>query len=200
MTPGRRFKGNPGGDGEPRLRPLSPDEWPESIRELGLRVGPTGRPVGESNFLGTFARHEGIYRRWSAFALALLAHGSLPPRVRELMVLRTAWLCQGSFEWENHVAIAHDVGLSAAEVERVVVGPEDPEWNQDDAALLRCVDELHSLGSVTDATWERLAGQLDEVQLVEVPFLVGQYHLIAYVQNSLRIAPEPGRGEGLVAR
>ena len=198
--PSPTYKGNPGGDGPPRLSPLSLDEWPVSIQELGRKVGPTGRSAGDSSFFGTIARHEGLYRRWSAFAASLLGHGSLPPRARELMILRTGWLCQGSFEWENHVAIAHDVGLSATEVEQVIVGPDDPGWNHQEAALLRGVDELHRLGSITDATWTVLAEQLDEVQLVEVPFLIGQYHLVAYVQNALRVAPEPGQGVGLAAR
>jgi alkylhydroperoxidase family enzyme len=117
-----------------------------------------------------------------------------------LLVLRSAWLCRGSFEWEQHVAIAHDVGISPDEVERVASGAGDPAWTPYEAALLRSVDELHATGSITDATWMVLAGELDEVQLVELPFLVGQYHLVAYVQNALRVAPDPGHGEGLTAR
>ncbi len=194
------FKGNPGGDGPPRLLRLAADKWPESLQELATRAGPTGRTSADSNFLGTIARHEGIYRRWSAFAASLLVHGKLPPRSRELAILRTAWLCQGSFEWEQHVIIAHDVGIDAAEVEQVIVGPDHPGWDRHEAAIVRSVDELHDLGSVTDATWGVLVAQFDEVQLVELPFLIGQYHLIAYVQNTLRIAPEPGRGRGLFAR
>jgi hypothetical protein len=35
---------------------------------------------------------------------------------------------------------------------------------------------------------------LDERQLIEVPVLIGQYHLVAYMLNSFGIEREPGLG------
>src|SRR5215472_4020944 len=45
---------------------------------------------------------------------------------------------------------------------------------------------------ITDDTWALLAEHLDERQLIEVPVVVGQYHLVAYMLNSLGIEREPG--------
>ena len=36
-------------------------------------------------------------------------------------------------------------------------------------------------------TWEVLARHLTDQQLLELPMLAGQYHKVAYVQNSLRV-------------
>jgi hypothetical protein len=58
--------------------------------------------------------------------------------------------------------------------------------------LLRAADELHSDARISDATWEGLARELDEPQLIELPILVGQYHLVAFALNSLGVQPEPG--------
>ena len=52
---------------------------------------------------------------------------------------------------------------------------------------------------VSDATWAALATRLDEKQLIELLMLVGHYHKVAFVQNSLRFSPREGNS-GLSAR
>ena len=43
------------------------------------------------------------------------------------------------------------------------------------------------------ATWAALAGRYDDRQLIEVPMLVGHYHMLAFTLNSLGIqVEEPG--------
>jgi hypothetical protein len=46
-------------------------------------------------------------------------------------------------------------------------------------AILRAVDELHGDAMISDATWQTLAKQLDERQLIELPIIVGQYQTVA---------------------
>jgi hypothetical protein len=43
-------------------------------------------------------------------------------------------------------------------------------------------------------TWAVLAAHLDERQLIEVPMLVGQYHIVSFTLNTLGIQREPGLG------
>lgn len=81
----------------------------------------------------------------------------------------------------------------------MIAGPDDPEWGAVDAALLRAVDELHRDSFVSDATWAVLAAEFDEATLLELLMVVGMYHLIAWTQNSARIALSEGR-KGLAER
>ena len=67
-------------------------------------------------------------------------------------------------------------------------GPDDPAWDPFDAALLRATDELHDDGCITDATWATLADRYTTQQLIEVPMVVGQYHLVGFTLNSLGVA------------
>jgi len=60
--------------------------------------------------------------------------------------------------------------------------------------MLRAVDELHYHACVSDDSWAILAAHLDERQLIEVPILVGQYHIVCFTLNSLGIQHEPGMG------
>jgi alkylhydroperoxidase family enzyme len=173
----------------PRIPPLSDDELDEQQRELlgGVRVD--GAPA--SNIFATLVRNPGLFRRWLPFGGKLLA-GKLPPRERELLILRTAVHCQADYEWGQHTLIARSLGISDEEIERVRSGPDAPGWDGFDAALLRAADELHETARISDSTWDSLVGRYDERQLIEVPMVVGHYHMVAFTLNSLGVPLEPG--------
>jgi 4-carboxymuconolactone decarboxylase len=152
---------------------------------------PGADATNELNIFTTLVRHPGLFGRWAAFGGKLLA-GALPARDRELLILRTAWLCQAEYEWGQHIAIARRCGVSSDEIGWVIAGPSTPGWEPFDAALLQAADELHSLAGISDATWAVLADRYDERQLIEVPMLVGQYHLVGFALNSLGVEREEG--------
>src|SRR5699024_9808789 len=129
---------------------------------------------------------------WSAFGGALLYGARLDDRDRELLVLRTGWLCNSAYEWGQHVIIGRAAGLSDDEIAAIAHGPDHPAWSSDDADLLRAADELHRDNRIGDDTWRSLAARYDEQQLIEICMVVGQYHLVAFTLNSLEVVPEPG--------
>ena len=172
-----------------RIAPVDPAEADgQTVELLALVSGPAG---GAANIFATLVRHPGLFRRWLPFGGKLLS-GRLSARHRELLILRTGWNCQAEYEWGQHVVIGRAAGISDAEIGRIKAGPEAPGWAPFDAVLLRAADELHTQNCITDATWAALAAELDEKQLIEVPMLVGHYHLVAFTLNSLGVQPEPG--------
>ena len=100
----------------PRVPPLPEPEWDDRTASSSGRAGvPGGDAV---NIFATLVRHPRLFRHWLPFGGALLT-GSLPARDRELLILRTAWLCRSEYEWGQHVRLALGVGLSEEEIERV---------------------------------------------------------------------------------
>ena len=144
----------------------------------------------ELNIFATLAHHPRLLKRWSDFGGVLLYGGVLPSRERELLILRTGYLCRAPYEWGQHVAIGLASGLTHDEIARVAEGPDAGGWSEADALLLRAVDELHADSTLSDATWASLASQWDEQQLIELCMVVGQYHLVAMTLNSLGVEPE----------
>ena len=176
-----------------RIEPLPPGEHDEEVRELleGVVV-----PGGfASNIFGTLVRHRGLFRRWLPFGGKLLS-GRIPVRERELAILRTAWLCRSNYEWGQHLLIARSAGISDDEIRRVQSGPDTDGWEPlrtRAAARHRRVARrrLHRGRHVGGA-----GARYDEKQLIELPMLVGHYHLVAFTLNSLGVQLEPGL-EGL---
>ena len=171
----------------PRIPPLPPAERDEQAEQLLERLGPTGA----YNIFTTLIRHPRLFKRWSAFGGVLLT-GELPAQDRELLILRTAHHCGADYEWAHHLDIAKRVGMDDKEIQRVVDGPDAPGWDERQAALLRAADELHEQARLGDETWGALARHYDERQLIEICMVVGQYHLVAFVLNSLDVEVEEG--------
>ncbi|HEX4820446.1 MAG TPA: hypothetical protein VFV00_09585, partial [Acidimicrobiales bacterium] len=65
-------------------------------------------------------------------------------------------------------------------------------WEPFDAVLVRAADELHDDGCITDGTWAELSTRYDVPQLIEVPMVVGQYHLVSFTLNSLGVQRDEG--------
>jgi 4-carboxymuconolactone decarboxylase len=172
----------------PRIRPLPPEDRDPEAKALIDSIGSSST----DNTFDTLARHPSLLRTWMPFAAGMAVNGELPPRLRELTILRTGWNCRAEYEFGQHAALARKAGVSDEEIARVKTGPGAQGWTGLEAAMLRAADELHTGACITDDTWALLAEHLDERQLIEVPVLVGQYHLVAYMLNSLGIEREPG--------
>jgi alkylhydroperoxidase family enzyme len=174
-----------------RLAPVSGDDITDEMAELlGTNAGVVATTPA-SNIFATLVRHPGLYRKWLPFGGKILA-GKLPARDRELLILRTGWNCRSEYEWGQHTLIGAASGLSAEEIDRVTAGPDADGWDNFDRVLLRAADELHADACLTDATWAVLAERYDQRQLIEVPMLVGHYHMVAFALNSLGVQREDG--------
>jgi alkylhydroperoxidase family enzyme len=187
-----------GGLETPRVPPLKESEWTDEVRELLTLAGRD--KLSRLNIYTTVARHPGLMRRWLPFGGKLLYKGKLSDRSRELAVLRTAWLCQAPYEWAQHVLVAHSIGMTSAEIQAVISGPSDSSWNELEAAIIRSVDELHSSASITDETWATLSDRFDEQLLIELIMLVGHYHSVSYLLNSLGVPLDDDIPDGLSSR
>jgi alkylhydroperoxidase family enzyme len=176
------------GDGQ-RIAEVPNEEIGEEAWEMVRRIrASTGAGPIEvmPGYMRTAVKHPAIFRCQMEMGTAIF-QGRIPPRERELAVLRCGWLCRAPFEWGEHVDIGKRYGLTTEEVERVTQGSSAPGWSEHEAAILRGVEELIGDQALSDATWEVLAKSWDEQQLFEFPMMVGQYVATAFVQNSLRI-------------
>jgi uncharacterized protein YceH (UPF0502 family) len=171
-----------------RVPPLTDGELDEEQRELIKSVTMAG-PA--SNIFGTLVRHPGLFRKWLPFGGKLPA-GKLPVREREIAILRTGWHTRSDYEWGQHVVIARAAGITDAEIGRITEGPDAEGWTSLESAVLRAADELHDQNCVGDATWAALQQHLNEKQMIELVFVIGHYHLVAFALNTFGVEREEG--------
>ena len=172
-----------------RIEPVPPGTLPDDVRAAlngWLRPDATEVPAP----LNTLVRHPELAQAFLGFNRHLLFDSTLPPRTRELLILRTAAICECAFERVQHEVIARREGLDDEAIARTTEGPGAPGWSADDAALMRATDELLSTWTVSDSTWAQLAAVLDERQLMDLVFTVGSYAMLAMAFNAFGVRPD----------
>src|SRR5262245_21604907 len=123
-----------------RVPPLEPSELTEEMKET---LGPRAMSGRLLNIYTTLARHPELMKRWLVFGSYILGSSTLPPREREIAILRTGFRCKSDYEWGQHARVGRMVGLTDEEIRRIAEGPDAPGWNATEALVLRAADELH---------------------------------------------------------
>jgi len=170
-----------------RIAPLQDTELTEEQRELLMRR----EPKRVLNIFRTLVRHPDLYRAFGRFGQHILGANTLDARSREMLILRIGLLCKCAYEVHQHTSIGKRAGLTDAEIERLSVGPGAPEWTAHERALLQAADELHAQQRIGDATWEALRKDLNEKQLIDLVFTVGQYTMVSMALSTFGVQIEP---------
>ena len=173
----------------PRLAPIQPEDWTDEIKKT---LQPNVEKGTVFNIFKTLSHHPDLFRRWLVFGNHVLFKSTLPPRERELIILRIGWLCEAEYEWAQHVLIGKEAGLTAEEIDRIKAGPNARGWSEADKLLLQATDELRKDAFITDTTWNGLSQHFDRKQLMDVVFAVGQYNLVSMALNTLGVQLDDG--------
>lgn len=189
----------------PILAPLTADEWgDDEYAAVGALMGIPGEDVPRAgskeprdplNFdiLGVLARHPKMARKFLGYNAFLLQQGELPVRLRELAVLRLAYLRRSSFFWGEHVRIAKAGGLSDADISRLTLG--SGEFDGLDRLVLQTTDELLDRGRATPDSWRRLVDGLGTHRAMELIFVLGTYAMLAMACDTWQLAAPPGSAQ-----
>jgi len=174
---------------EPRFAPLTDAELtPEQAEALEpMRPGPV------LNIFRTLARAPKAltrFNQWGGYVLS--RRNDLPAREREIVILRTGFLCKSGYEWTQHHRIGLREGLTADEIERIKQGA-DAGWSAPDAALIRATDELHADQFIGEPTWAELGRHFTDKQRMDVVFTAGQYTQVSMMLNTFGVQLDEGQ-------
>jgi alkylhydroperoxidase family enzyme len=167
-----------------RIQPLEPPYEPAVDEYLNKLMPPGMEPLTLFRIL---AVNFDLATRMRPLSAGILAHGSIEPRERELMILRTTALNGAEYEWGVHATIFKE--LTPDEI-RDTARPAE-RWHGSDALLIRLCDELHDTSQVSDELWAELTRHWTDDQLLELLIIAGWYRTISYVINALEIELEP---------
>jgi 4-carboxymuconolactone decarboxylase len=153
-------------------------------REMAERTQVNGQVV---NIFRVLMQHPKLVRAWGRFASYILSNNqALSPRDREILILRIGWLNQAPYEFEQHVRIGKECGLTDADIEQIKNGPQ-AGWNRHEAALVQAADDLYEHSVVSDATWKTLSEIYNTEQMMDAVFTVGQYNMVSWALNSFGV-------------
>ena len=175
-----------------RVPPINDlDSLSERQKQLQERLGRRGK------------NPKNIYRtllRFPDFLAAMLPLGGraadsslLTPRLREFVILRTAWRCDCEYEWAQHTEIARKAGLTDEEIERIGADPAAASLGEEERMVMRAVDDLFENANLTTSSWDWLKARYDEDTIVDIIATCGFYTMLAWQLRSLGVQIEEGR-------
>ncbi|OCB28818.1 carboxymuconolactone decarboxylase [Mycobacterium malmoense] len=170
-----------------RLPPLPADQWDDATHQALSAM----RDPAANNALSTLAHHPALAKAFLRFNVHLLTSSTLPPRVRELAILRVAHRRECAYEWSHHVSMAKDEGITDGEIAAVRGAGEDAgHLDEFDRAVITAVDQLEDKSRLSDETWAALGERLDDRQRMDFVFTVGCYATLAMAFNTFGVQLE----------
>ena len=167
-----------------RIAPLAEADMAPELLAL---LGPRFKAIPVLNIFRTLAHAPKAFKRFMAWGGYILSDAnSLSPRDRELVILRTGFNWKSGYEWAQHVRIGLDCGLTEAEIARIKLGPDAPEWCDSDRALLVATDELTADAFISDPAWAAL-GEFSEKQRMDLVMTVAQYTQVSMLLNTFGV-------------
>jgi alkylhydroperoxidase family enzyme len=136
-----------------------------------------------------------IFKSYVDMALALRA-GATTPRVdRELIILRTAQLAGGDYEFTQHRPMAVSCGMTAAQLDALAQWRPSSLFSDKQRAILAYADGMGSRSGVDDATFAALKRYFTDAEIVELTVTSAFYGMVSQITRSLDVKLEPNAGQ-----
>ena len=159
--------------------------------------------------LSRMPRKLNVFRMWAnaatcflpglRFGGAILSRQKLKPSLRELVILLTAQLEGGVYEWEQHTPVAMGVGCTRAQIEALkACHLDDPAFSAREQLLLRFARKVVENVHADEATVKEMAVHFSPQEIVEVILTCGYYMMLNRLTETTRIEAEPSGGVALL--
>ncbi|MEZ0366635.1 carboxymuconolactone decarboxylase family protein [Mycobacterium sp. pUA109] len=166
--------------GTPRIAPIAPENL---TAEQKCKM----HGWDALHFTRVMMRSPQLFDVFLPMLTKVVAQSELPPRDRQVVILRICALTGEVYEAAHHELISHTAGLSDDEIEAAHTGVGLSPVHQ----LLACAaEELVHDFTISDRTWTALAEHYSDTELMEIVALAGTYTTMAMLTRSLGIQLE----------
>ena len=140
-----------------------------SMENKGQRLLNLFKVLGHSPYIGL---------NWHRLGNSILTGEELPPRPREIAILRVGSLTKSVYEFTQHTRVGLSAGLTREQIEAIHNWQNSPLFNEQERAILAYVDEVERDTKVTDNTFTTLKGFFSEHAIVELTVVIGYYGMV----------------------
>lgn len=158
-----------------------PDEYealldPEELGEFGAVI----------NLFRILANNPQILRSYLLWSATIWDACGLDERRRELVILTVAYERRSEYEWNQHVSLANDAGITPREMS-ALIDDELDQFPPEEATLIRFIRRTLSAQSNPPDTLADLREHYDDETVTGIAVLVSHYLATAYVVDALDI-------------
>ena len=123
---------------------------------------------------------EPVFLALGELGSAFIRGSALPPKLRELAILRVGYLSRAIYETWQHEALGRFVGLTDGQIAAIKAGDRASDaLAEDERAVLAFVDDVVINVRAGDATLAAVRQHLGDAQLVDLILVTGYYMTIS---------------------
>jgi alkylhydroperoxidase family enzyme len=165
-----------------RIAYVLPEQMTDEAREMTLERG-------NLNVYRVLANAKNMFTGWMVAGRKALVSPVLSPRLRELVILRTAYLMESSYMIAQHTTVASTAGATAREIEALgSAGESDADvFDGIELAVLRLTTELVTTKNVAAAVFDDMHDALGAEATIEVLMLINRWSGLALMLNALDV-------------
>jgi 4-carboxymuconolactone decarboxylase len=129
---------------------------------------------------------------WNSLLGAVRGKSTLPPDIRELVILRVAARNGAEYEWAAHEPLARQAGLGDPQLAAIRAdhaGPGPESLSAARLAALAYADAMTVGVRVTDPVFREVREHFDDRQLLELTGTVAAYNMVSRVLVALDVRP-----------
>jgi alkylhydroperoxidase family enzyme len=175
-----------------RLPQIRDEEFTDETRAFfGQWTGGIFKDADKNPVLRTFAHHPALANAFSPLNIHLLSNNTLPVKLRQIAIMRTAWLTEAVYMWSSHLQTSVSCGLSTDMYGPIQRGPDDPYFTPFERTVMLATEDLVRDHKVSDTHWDALRAEWNEQQMLDFLFTVGCYQMVAGVMRSTGAERQP---------
>jgi len=142
----------------------------QKIEVRGQRIINLYKVLGHCPYVGL---------NWQRLGNSLLKGEELPPKLRELAVLRVGSLTGSRYEVTQHTGIGLAAGLTREQTDAIPDWQDSTAFSEEERAVLAYTDEVERDCRVRDETFANLRSYLSEHAVVELTVAIGYYGMVS---------------------
>ncbi len=166
----------------PRIPLPADSDLPSEIRETLANL--------DHNFFRMLANAPASFREVVDLAESILMRSELPPRKREVAVLRVAHITGCNYEWTHHIVAAKVSGVTDDEIGKIAVTGSVDGLGEEDDLLCRVADEITGDVRLSDDALAEILARYGVRQAMELILCCSFYNMVSRILQSTRVELE----------
>jgi alkylhydroperoxidase family enzyme len=164
--------------------PLPSDE---AVRRI---IGQSYDPEKTLNVIKMFAGTEDMFEATIGLVKAIFETKGIDPKLREMIILRTATILDAPYEWQANTQMAKNTGLSAREIDAAAGDSPVTGINPEYVLVCNATDELSKSGTLRDETLSELLSKYGDTVTRKLILMIAWFNLLSRFLNGCRVPLE----------
>lgn len=167
-----------------RINPVIPSSKPE-LREIEKKILQERGRI--SPLYQTLLNAPEIAQGWEALLTAIRNRNSLPPAIREMIILRVAILNRANYEFDAHEPHALKAGISPEKISAIRLTQLPDIFDDQELIVLNLTDVMTKDIQVSDELFDKVKPFFNDTQRLELVATIAAYNMVSRLLNALHV-------------